>query len=381
MKLKKIFVAFCAILMSTSLFACGDKNEEYIYKYSNENAALSALHYASQLTIMSVGSQMEEKDISSFKILSGNSNVQENYGNGRVYMTYQYTIRSEKIKVSQSFAVVNYGIVNIRGTESSVISDPKTEIACPNFNIDESGYINIKIVNKVYQEYLKTGKEDIREDIDIESSDGCFRYEINDEKTVTLYAGSKIENFTTITIPNTVKIGGRYYDVTAIGRNAFYEHSLPGYPNRNSKIKKVIFKNGSKLESIGDYAFYKCSSLTSIVIPSSVTSIGYGAFSDCSSLTSIVIPNSVISIGEHAFSGCNSLQYNEYGNCYYLWNDKNPYLVLVKAKDINITSATINENTKFIHSSAFSGCSSLTSIVIPISVTSIGSSAFYNCIS
>ncbi|MDR3268782.1 MAG: leucine-rich repeat domain-containing protein [Tannerella sp.] len=35
-----------------------------------------------------------------------------------------------------------------------------------------------------------------------------------------------------------------------------------------------------------------------------MTSIGLGAFYKCSSLTSITIPNSVTNIGEHPFSGC-----------------------------------------------------------------------------
>ena len=59
--------------------------------------------------------------------------------------------------------------------------------------------------------------------------------------------------------------------------------------------------------SIGDYAFYECTSLTSIEIPNSVTSIGDDAFYDCESLTSAVIGNSVTSIGEGAFSWCDSL--------------------------------------------------------------------------
>ena len=74
---------------------------------------------------------------------------------------------------------------------------------------------------------------------------------------------------------------------------------------RNQKQTSYVISNS--VTSIGDHAFYGCSSLSSIVIPDSVNSIGDGAFSDCSSLSSIVIPNSVNSIGEGAFLNCSSL--------------------------------------------------------------------------
>ena len=102
--------------------------------------------------------------------------------------------------------------------------------------------------------------------------------------------------------------------------------------------------------SIGNSAFYGCSSLTSITISNSVTSIGDVAFYHCSSLTSITIPNSVTSIGNSAFYGCSSL-----------------------------TSITIPNSVSSIRNYTFQGCSSLTSITIPNSVTSIGDNAFKDC--
>ena len=156
--------------------------------------------------------------------------------------------------------------------------------------------------------------------------------------------------------------------VTSIGDEAFREcYSLTS----------VVI--GDSVASIGELVFYFCRNLTSVVIPHGVTSIGYGAFWNCESLASVVIPDSVTSIGGWAFIGCSKLQFNEYENCKYLGSKDNPYFALIEVTKQNMSTYTIHEDTKVIADSAFANCARLTTIVIPDSVSSIGTRAFSGC--
>ena len=163
---------------------------------------------------------------------------------------------------------------------------------------------------------------------------------------------------TSITIPGSV---------TSICDNAFFDCG---------GLTSVTIPDG--VTSIGDGVFSFCIELTSVTIPDSVTSIGDNAFYRCGRLTSVAIGNGVTSIGDLAFYDCDSLKYNQYDNAYYLGNENNPYVVLIKAVNTGVTSCEINGSTRIIYG-AFSGCDSLTSITIPDSVTSIGYGAFSGC--
>ena len=257
------------------------------------------------------------------------------------------------------------------------------------------------------------------------------------------FAFSLCSCLTSIKIPNSVtNIGDKAFygcssltsvtipkSVTCIGLGAFYDcYSLTSVTLNSSAIVsknyatplingfgiKDIFDTfvtefiiGHEITSIGDYAFYDCSSLISVTIPNSVTNIEKDAFSCCKvkyinfigtlenwcnkawepSLISsqykllingvfqenVKIPNNVTSIGSWAFSSCISLASMTIGNSVTSIEDH------AFESCSGLTSVTIPNSVTSIGGEAFSGCSSLTSVTIPNSVTSIGNSAFYNC--
>ena len=170
----------------------------------------------------------------------------------------------------------------------------------------------------------------------------------------------------------------------SIGRSAFYGCS---------SLKSITIPNS--VTSIGDDAFSKCTGLISIIIPSSVTSIGDYAFEGCTSLTSIEIPNSVTSIGEYAFAGCSgltsieipnsvtSIGYYAFQYCTGLTSITIPNSVTSIGDGafwgIGLTSIEIPNSVTSIGEFAFAYCSGLTSVTIPNSVTTIDQSAFRNC--
>ena len=99
-----------------------------------------------------------------------------------------------------------------------------------------------------------------------------------------------------------------------------------------------------------------------------------------STIEKLVIPNSVTSMSVIPFSNLNEKAYNKDGDAYYLGNDSNPYLVLVKYKyDSWNRSYNIKDGTRFIQNNAFYNVKNLERIYIPNSVIEIGNSVFNTC--
>ena len=160
--------------------------------------------------------------------------------------------------------------------------------------------------------------------------------------------------------------------VTSIGEDAFFSCSA---------LETITFGANSQLESIGSSAFSRCSALETVTFGenSQLASIGSYAFSYCSNLTSIEIPSSVTSIGSYAFSDTpwlTNLQNTSYGIA--TASDGQTRFAIDVPTDITDDELDMT-NVRVIAGGAFTGCSNLTRIEIPSSMTSIGDYAFRYC--
>lgn len=218
---------------------------------------------------------------------------------------------------------------------------------------------------------------------------------------------TKIENaafaycsgLTSVTIPASV---------TSIGENPFLEctslesiqvesgstayASVDGVLFDKAKTSLITCPGGksgayvipSSVTSLGERAFSKCSSLTSVTIPDSVTSIGAWMFNECSSLTSVTIPSSVTSIGYYTFFCCNSLT-----DVYYTGSSEQWAAVSIESGNECLTNAeiyyaqsvianilTLPASLTVIESEAFTGLPNVDAVSIPATVTSIADDAF-----
>ncbi|MBR1520181.1 MAG: leucine-rich repeat domain-containing protein [Bacteroidaceae bacterium] len=202
--------------------------------------------------------------------------------------------------------------------------------------------------------------------------DGIYYNLDKEEKQATVTSGDS-EYTGKVVIPKSFSHDGVTYSVTSIGDYAFW---------RCSGLTSVTIPES--VTTIGDEAFEYCSGLTSVTIPNSVTSIGDRAFEFCSGLTSLTIPNSVTSIGNFAFIFCSGLTIIEVESGNPNYDSREGCNAIIETATNTLVAGCKNtiipNSVKSIGDGAFGDCSGLTSITIPESVTSIGVEAFHGCI-
>ena len=195
-------------------------------------------------------------------------------------------------------------------------------------------------------------------------------YDLTDGNVKSLTIGANVTN-----INDNMFLGCHYLSsidfsaatgLTGIGDYAFYncgnyDPTEPGeapVPNLTT-----IDLSNTKVESIGEGAFYSCSKLTTITLPSTLTTIGNSAFFFCSSLASFSVPASVTTIGSMVFDYCSIPTFTfEASNT-----------AITCSATIPCTNLYLGRNITFTDN-GFSGVSALT---IGTNVTSIGS-LFYS---
>ena len=140
---------------------------------------------------------------------------------------------------------------------------------------------------------------------------------------------------------------------------------------------EVVIPSGVTV--IDSRAFADRDGLTKVTIPAGVGIIGLEAFYGCDGLVDVAIPGSVTVIGERAFATCSRLMNISVETGNKVYSSRNGMLL---TKDGTFLIQGVNGEVEFppcvrmIGTQAFEGCSGLTRLVIPESVTNIASRAF-----
>ncbi len=140
-----------------------------------------------------------------------------------------------------------------------------------------------------------------------------------------------------------------------------------------SALTEIIIPEGVK--ELSSSLFQGCSSLAKITLPSTLETIGYNVFDGCSSLSAITLPDGLKSIGSGVFRNCSAIKNISIPNV------SSYELGEMFMGCSSLQSVKLPDGIEYFSNLMFAGCSSLTAITVPEGVTRIGDSCFKGCLS
>ncbi len=161
--------------------------------------------------------------------------------------------------------------------------------------------------------------------------------------------------------------------------------AIPNYAFDACKFTSIDIPNS--VVSIGNSAFYECTSLKEVSLSDNLTNIGSSAFYGCSSLGSITIPGSVVSMKDKSFYGCDALKQvniENIGNwCAITFSSAsaNPlcYVNNFYVDNQLVTDLVIPDDVTAVSKYAFTNATNLESVTFGSHVENIAYNAFQNC--
>ena len=172
-------------------------------------------------------------------------------------------------------------------------------------------------------------------------------------KSLPNYMFSDCVSLTTVNLPDTLTTIGQYafkncaslaeIDISNVTSIGIYAFTLSG-------LTEITIPEAIK--TLGNQIFNGCSKLKTVTLHNAITSLETSLFKDCTSLESITLPSSLKTLGTNAFQGCTALK-----------------------------SITIPGNVTSLPNNLFDGCTSLASVTLPAGLLSIGPKTFMGCVS
>lgn len=223
------------------------------------------------------------------------------------------------ITITSDIKVGEYAFAGCKNLETVVFGEGVTEIPDYAF-MNMENVVSVKLPSTLkkigYRAFDRYGASsiDLPEGLEVISEEAFANAEL-----------------TSVKIPSTV---------TTVGPRAFYSAN---------KLKNVTFAGGSKIETIGEYAFNHCTALASVSLPNSLKKLENGCFSSCPALTGIAVPSSVTEFGDFVFAGS------------------------------GLTEITLPDSIQKMGMATFRSCTKLTSVKMPKNLSSLGTCTFEDC--